>query len=187
MRKLDKPLFFFGILLILAGLIWSVVVPAPTVVQKTPSPVATNSAVLGAKNYQEAEVIRVVDGDTIHIQLDNKEEIVRFIGVDAPEVVDPRKKAQCFGKEASNFTKNMLNGKKIILEEDASQGNRDKYNRLLRYVFLEDGTNFNKLLIQEGYAHEYTYRLPYRYQVEFKEAQKQAESHKKGLWADNAC
>lgn len=53
--------------------------------------------------------------------------------------------------------------------------------------FLEDGTNINKLMISEGYAHEYTYNIPYKYQSEFKQAQKEAEENNRGLWADNAC
>ena len=81
----------------------------------------------------------------------------------------------------------MLDGKQVRLEPDVSQGDRDKYNRLLRYVYLEDATLVNKLLIQEGYAHEYTYRIPYTYQVEFEDAERDAREQKRGLWADGVC
>lgn len=81
----------------------------------------------------------------------------------------------------------LLQSKIVMLEEDQSQGDKDKYERLLRYVFLPDGMNVNKELIQEGYAYEYTYNLPYKYQDEFKKAQISARESKRGLWADNAC
>lgn len=132
-------------------------------------------------------VSSVIDGDTIQVVIDSKKETIRLIGIDSPETVDPRKPVQCFGKEASAKAKSILSGKSVRLESDPTQGERDKYQRLLRYVFLEDGTNFNKLMISEGYAHEYTYNIPYKYQSEFKQAQKEAEANKLGLWADNAC
>lgn len=133
-------------------------------------------------------VVRVVDGDTIQVDINGTKETVRLIGVDTPEVVDPRKPVQCFGRQASEFTKQNLTGKKVRLESDPTQSDRDKYHRLLRYVYLEDGTLFNKLLIEQGFAHEYTYQSnPYKFQLEFKNAEKEARENKKGLWADNAC
>jgi len=132
-------------------------------------------------------VVKVVDGDTIDVSIDSKTERLRLIGIDTPETVDPRKPVQCFGIEASNKAKDMLAGKKVSLEADNTQGERDKYDRLLRYVFLEDGTNFNEYMINEGYAHEYTYSLPYKYQADFKQAQKNAETSKKGLWGSGVC
>ena len=133
------------------------------------------------------EVSKVIDGDTINVFIDGKKETIRLIGIDSPENVDPRELVQCFGKEASNKAKEVLTGKKVSLEADPSQGERDKYDRLLRYVFLEDGTNFNKLMIAEGFAHEYTYNLPYKYRDEFIEAEKKASQEKLGFWADDAC
>jgi micrococcal nuclease len=131
------------------------------------------------------EVVNVVDGDTIKVNINGATETLRLIGIDTPETVDPRKPVQCFGKEASNKAKEILTGKKVRLEADSTQDERDKYNRLLRYVYLEDGTFFNKLMIEEGYAHEYTYQSnPYKYQTEFKEAEKNARESKKGLWGD---
>lgn len=132
-------------------------------------------------------VTKVIDGDTIDVLIDGKKETVRLIGINTPESVDPRRPVQCFGKEASDKARKILNNKDVYLESDSSQGERDKYSRLLRYVFLEDGTNFNKLMIQEGYAYEYTYNTPYKYQQEFRKAQKEAEDQKIGLWADDAC
>ena len=134
-----------------------------------------------------AQVLRVIDGDTIVVTINSKTEKVRLIGVDTPETVDPRKQVQCFGKEASAFTKQLLTNQTITLESDITQENRDKYKRLLRYVYLPDGTNVNKKIIADGYGFEYTYQIPYRYQQEFKEAQRAAREQKRGLWADGAC
>jgi len=149
--------------------------------------VVTTSSPVPTKQLNLYAVSSVIDGDTIQVVIDGKKETLRLIGIDTPETVDPRKPVQCFGKEASAKAKSLLTGKSVGLEADPTQGERDKYQRLLRYVFLEDGTNFNKLMISEGYAHEYTYNTPYKYQSEFKQAQKEAEASKVGLWADNAC
>jgi micrococcal nuclease len=134
------------------------------------------------------KVSKVIDGDTLDIDMNGKTERIRLIGMDTPETVDPRKVVQCFGKEASDKAKEMLIGKMISIEADNSQGERDKYDRLLRYVYLEDGTFFNKYMIAEGYAHEYTYQSnPYKYQLDFKEAEKQARETEKGLWSPDSC
>lgn len=194
-RKVDRILFLLGVIFVLGGFavgkFYEFFTPQTpsrkeaVQVFATPTIQPQVTSVLGDKNYQEANVIKVVDGDTIHVLLDNKDQTIRLIGVDTPETVDPRKKVQCFGKEASEFTKGKLSGKKVFLQNDVTQTNIDKYNRLLRYVVLPDGTNFNKLLIQEGYAHEYTYDVPYQYQAEFKGAQKEAQEKNLGLWS--AC
>lgn len=133
------------------------------------------------------KVVSVTDGDTIKVSIGGVTQTIRMIGMDTPETVDPRKPVQCFGKEASNKTKEMLSGKMIRLESDSTQGDLDKYQRLLRYVFLEDGTNFGKYMIEQGYAHEYTYDLPYKYQAEYKAAQKDAQANQRGLWSPNTC
>lgn len=132
-------------------------------------------------------VVSVTDGDTLSVEIDGKKESLRLIGINTPETVDPRTPVECFGKEASNKAQELLNGKKVFLEADSTQSERDKYSRLLRYAFLEDGTNFNKLMIEEGYAYEYTYNTPYKYQAEFKQAETLAKENKKGLWAENTC
>ena len=133
-------------------------------------------------------VTKVVDGDTIKVEMDGVIETLRLIGLDTPETVDPRKVVQCFALEASNKAKEILTGKFVRLEADSTQGERDKYQRLLRYVYLEDGTFYNQLMIAEGYAHEYTYDSnPYKYQIEFIEAENLARESNKGLWSDNTC
>lgn len=133
------------------------------------------------------QVVKVVDGDTLDVKINGKVERLRLIGIDTPETVDPRKSVQCFGIEASNKAKELLIGKSVGLEADESQGEKDKYGRLLRYVILPDGTNFNLFMIREGYAHEYTYDEAYKYQAQFKSAQEEAIAGEKGLWNPQAC
>lgn len=134
------------------------------------------------------QVTRVIDGDTIEVTINGTVEKVRLIGIDTPEVVDPRRPVQCFGIEASNHAKQILTGKQVMLVSDPTQSNRDKYGRLLRYVFLPDGTNFNKMMIEQGYAFEYTYHSnPYMYQSEFQQAQRDARENNRGLWASTTC
>jgi micrococcal nuclease len=138
---------------------------------------------------QEAIIIKVIDGDTVDVSFNEKTERIRVIGIDTPETVDPRKSVQCFGKEASDQAKLYLKkGTTVELEADPSQGERDKYKRLLRYIWTDSGrVDFGKDMISLGYAYEYTYNLPYKYQEIYKKAEKEAEQGKKGLWADNAC
>lgn len=157
------------------------------IITKTNLPSVSATATPSKENKKIYSVVKVVDGDTLDVLIEGKVERLRLIGINTPETVDPRKPVECFGVEASNKAKTILSGKRVSLESDDTQGERDKYSRLLRYVFLEDGTNFNLLMIKEGYAYEYTYSLPYKYQSEFKAAQKSAETNKKGLWASGVC
>ena len=105
-----------------------------------------------------AQVVeRVVDGDTIIVQGVGR---VRLIGVDTPETVHPRRPVECFGKEASAFTKRLLHGQRVRLEYD--QERTDRYGRTLAYVYLSSGTFANAEIIRQGYGHAYT-RFPFRY------------------------
>ena len=132
-------------------------------------------------------VVRVIDGDTIEVKIGNKYESVRFLGINAPETVDPRKPVECFGIEASEKLKELLSNKEVLLKSDSTQTNRDKYGRLLRYVYTSDGTLINQIMIEQGFAYEYTYEIPYKFQKEFKSAEVSARSQKRGLWADGVC
>jgi endonuclease YncB( thermonuclease family) len=137
--------------------------------------------------YTYYSVVEVVDGDTLKINISGKTETLRLIGLDTPETVDPRKPVQCFGREASNKAKELLSGKKVRIEKDSTQGELDKYGRTLAYVYREDGLFYNKYMIEQGYAHEYTYSTPYKYQAEFKAAEKSARENQRGLWSPNTC
>lgn len=146
-----------------------------------------SAATVTTPQYTYYSVVSVVDGDTLKINLNGTTETLRLIGIDTPETVDPRKPVQCFGKEASNKAKELLSGKKVRIEKDSTQGERDKYGRLLAYIYREDGLFYNKYIIEQGYAHEYTYNLPYKYQAEFKAAEKFARENQLGLWSPNTC
>ena len=132
-------------------------------------------------------IIKVIDGDTLSVNINSQIQTVRLIGLDTPETVHPSKPVECFGKEASAKAREILTNQRVKLEKDLTQGDYDKYGRLLAYVFLEDGINFNKFMIEEGYGYEYTYNFPYKYQSEFKFAEQKARELKKGLWADGVC
>jgi len=132
-------------------------------------------------------VVRVIDGDTIVLNVDGVHETVRLIGINTPETKDPRRPVECFGAEASAYAQQLLAGQQVILSSDDSQGTRDKYNRLLGYIHLRDGRFFNLEMIRQGFAYEYTYRTPYEFQQEFKAAQKHAQENQLGLWSVKTC
>jgi len=145
------------------------------------------SSALDNPQYEYYYVSNIVDGDTIKVSINGATENLRLIGIDTPETVDPRKPVQCFGKEASDKAKELLSGKKIRIEKDPTQGDFDKYGRRLAYVYREDGLFYNKYMIERGYAFEYTYIAPYKYQAEFKLAEQSAKNKELGLWSPDAC
>ena len=125
----------------------------------------------------------VRDGDTIEVLYgSNSVQAIRLIGVDTPETVHPEKPVECYGPEASAYTKNALKGREVGVELDSSQGEYDAYDRILAYVYI-DGRNFNLDLIKNGYGYEYTFNEPYRYQKAFREAESYAVSNALGLWS----
>lgn len=129
----------------------------------------------------------VVDGDTVGIENDGAEARIRLLGIDTPETVDSRTPVECFGRESSLKTADILSGEKIRLAFDPSQGIKDRYGRVLAYVYLENGELVNKTLIREGYAREYTYIAPHRMKKEFEEAERLAREEEKGLWSKGVC
>ncbi len=134
------------------------------------------------------KVLEVVDGDTIEVSEGCKTTKVRLIGINTPESVDPRRPVQCYGLEASHYAKELLNGALVRLQTDPVSETLDKYGRTLAYVIMENGTNVNLLMIQQGFAQEYTYKSQsYLYQKEFKTAQIKAKTEGKGLWNINTC
>lgn len=128
-------------------------------------------------------VARFVDGDTIVVSMQGKAETVRFIGIDTPETHKPNTPVQCYGPAAAAYTKNIIGSHLVRLESDILSANRDRYDRLLRYVYLDNGTFVNKELVQRGYAFYYPY-FPFSKAQEFKDAQTSAQQQFLGLWGN---
>lgn len=126
-------------------------------------------------------VIRVVDGDTLHVSVGCVDTDVRLIGVNTPETVDPGKPVECYGPEASARTHQLLDGHSVYLEYDPAQGRHDRYGRTLAYVWLAHRL-VNRNLIMHGYGHAETQYGSYRYESSFLAAEHTAQTHHRGLW-----
>lgn len=124
-------------------------------------------------------VIQVIDGDTIFLE---NGEAVRYIGVDAPETQHPRRGLECFGPEATERNTELVGGKRVRLEADLQD--RDRYGRLLRYVYVGD-VFVNEVLIEEGYAYAYYFPPNTSHYMEFLQLELKAEKNGFGLWS--AC
>ena len=137
-----------------------------------------------------AFVIRAVDGDTLVVTLDGEagESHIRLLGMNSPETVDPRKPVECFGKEASAHIHELVDGKRVRLVADPQADERDKYNRLLRHVILEDGTDVNAAMVKDGYAYAYlSFPLNPQRRREIKKFEQEARSGQRGLWNPATC
>ena len=168
------------------------ILPTPNTVIVNPSPVATtiadfsnSGATPAASRFKElGEVVKVVDGDTIDVRLNGQVKRLRYIGVNTPETVDPRRGVECFGKEASEENKKIVGGQTVFLEKDVSD--TDRYDRLLRYVYLSLNTGemllVNDYLVREGFAQVSTYPPDVKYVERFKDAENEARNNNKGLW-----
>ncbi len=171
-RRSLLQLVAFGVAVIALLFSGSQAIPHPTKAD-------VNEAVC---SWELPRVAEVIDGDTIKVKNENTNAVatVRLIGVDTPETKDPRKPVQYYGKEASNYTKDQLEGKKVILEGDVE--GRDKYSRALCYVRLADGTLFNEQLVTEGYARVDTFPPNIKYKQLFEKAEADAKQNNRGLW-----
>jgi len=134
---------------------------------------------------QQTKVVqRVIDGDTIMVKFYDR---VRLLGVDTPETVHPNKPVEYYGKEASEFLSNLLPvGTKVTLQFDRANiksRHKDRYKRLLAYIFLEDGTFVNAEILKQGYGFAYT-KYPFEYMDEFREYEREARASGVGLWAN---
>jgi micrococcal nuclease len=122
-----------------------------------------------------------VDGDTVAVDMNGHVESVRFIGIDTPETHKPDTPVQCYGPEASAYTRKLIGSGKVRLVSDPQSTDRDRYDRLLRYVYLQDGTLVNRRLVEQGYAFYYPY-FPFDKSADFSSVQKTAKAAGKGLW-----
>ena len=123
-----------------------------------------------------------VDGDTIAVNMNGSVEIIRFIGVDTPETHKPNTPVQCYGPDAAAHTKQVISKfGKVRLEADPLDTNRDRYGRLLRYVYLPDGTLLDEQIIKQGFGFAYL-SFPFSKKVQFAADQTAARTAKLGLW-----
>lgn len=142
-----------------------------------PTNVPTSTTGITPSEKQKVKVVRVIDGDTIEIEGKIK---VRYIGVNTPELHDPKKPVECFGQAASDENKKLVEGKEIYIQKDISE--TDKFKRLLRYVWV--GNIFvNDYLVRQGFAQVSTFPPDVKYQQQFIEAQTEARETKRGLWS----
>jgi micrococcal nuclease len=129
-----------------------------------------------------ANVVKVTDGDTIRVDFveGEKNRPIRYIGIDTPETVHPTLGVQPFGPEASTRNKSLVGSKRVCLEPDVSE--TDRYDRLLRYVWLADGRMVNEVLVQEGLAVLDTFPPDVKYADRFLAAQALARDSGLGVW-----
>ena len=145
----------------------------------------------GDQDFVQAVIVRAVDGDTAVVKIDGQEKRVRFLGVDTPETVHPNKPVQFYGKEASSFTKESLNGRRVWLEYDSNP--QDRYGRHLAYIWLNNPKTINESTIREnmfnarlllgGYAKVMIIKPNRRYETEFSKFQEEARNKKLGVWS----
>ncbi len=177
-----KSVFTVGVLVLLVYFGWKYIIPKLD--QKV------------SKEKQAYLVKKVNDGDTFEVEIDGKTEKVRMLGIDTPEKWDSdkferdqqrtgkdRETIKKLGTLSSDFTTRLIGGKKVILQPDTKGDDKDKYGRLLRYVYLEDGTFVNLKIVEEGYANAYR-KFNVTKQNEFIQAERDAREKKKGLWGE---
>lgn len=179
-RRVASPLV--ATLALLCWLAGCRVAGAPPAGRAGAGPAGAEASYTPGPGTAQARVVRVVDGDTLIAQVEGREQRVRYIGVNTPESVDPRREVQCFGKEAAARNAELVRGKTVSLEKDVSE--TDQYGRLLRYVSV-DGGLINATLIREGYARVVTYPPDVRFADDFRRLEREAREAKRGLWG--AC
>ena len=166
--------------LVLVGCAVSSTVTVTSTASGSPSrPRVTPAAAPG----RTATVTRVVDGDTAHVRLRGQDVTIRFIGVDTPETVAPGQPIECYGPEASRFTTRELTGETVRLEFDVER--IDPYGRTLAYIWMPDGSLFNKTLVRRGFATVATYPPDTKYVGRFEASERAARDTGRGLWG--AC
>lgn len=151
-----------------------------------PTGIPTSTITVAPYEKQKVKVLRVIDGDTIEIEGNIK---LRYIGINTPELHDPKKPVECFGQVASDENKKLVEGKEIYIQRDVSE--TDKYKRLLRYVWVGDPSTssgqvifVNDYLVRQGFAQVSTFPPDVKYIPQFLAAQTEAQNNDRGLWKD---
>lgn len=137
---------------------------------------------ISSQKYEYYKVTSVVDGDTLHIQIDGQDETVRLVGIDTPELSHPSKPVECFAQEAKDKLSELVLDKEVRFEYDSKQGKRDKYDRLLLYIWVDD-IFVNDYMVREGYAYAYR-EIDSDCLEQFKKGEYEAKESEKGLWGD---
>lgn len=180
-KKISQKKLLSILISLLVIVIYKILSPPPATDQNNLTIPTPNSLI--NVSTQSAVVKRVIDGDTVELE---NGQVVRYIGVDTPELHDPRKKVECFAQEAAEFNKKLVEGKTVRLEKDVSE--TDKYKRLLRYVYVDNPSTssgqifVNKNLVEEGYAYAATFPPDVKYSELFRQTQEEAMKNNKGLW-----
>lgn len=154
---------------------------APAQAKDTSAPTIGPTNIEWQDRLTEALVTRVVDGDTIDVLIEGEEFRVRYIGIDTPETVDPRRPVGCFGVEASQRNHDLVDEMTVGLEKDVSE--TDRFGRLLRYVWLDDQM-VNAALVAGGYATASAYPPDVAYSDMFLDLQREAREQSLGLWSE---
>jgi micrococcal nuclease len=156
--------------------------PSPTntgATTSTPTPILKSTITVSApiSGYQTATVTRIIDGDTIEVEIEGKSYRLRYIGMDTPERGRP------FFSRATEANRQLVENQTVLLEKDVSE--TDRYGRLLRYVYLQDGTMVNAELVRQGYAQVATFPPDVKYQDTFIQLQREAREARRGLWGES--
>jgi len=170
MRRRTATLWIIGFLLLAAWAGWDLV---PGELSGTPG-----------RADLEGRVVRVVDGDTVRVRVDGREETVRYIGVDTPETKRPGSPVECFGPAAGAANERLVGGREVRLE--VGEEERDRYDRLLAYVYrADDGRFVNEILVRDGYARPLAIEPNVRHAAAFAALADEALEAGRGLWS--AC
>ncbi|MCC2252744.1 thermonuclease family protein [Virgibacillus sp. AGTR] len=150
--------------------------------QQTPPETLNNN------DYDKGLVVYVIDGDTFDVQLENGEtERIRPILVNAPEICHDSSPADCepepYGDEATDFTRDLLDGETVYLEQDVSE--RDPYDRRLYYVYLEDGQMFQEIILAEGLAEIAVFEPDVKYQSHLETFEQKAKDQQINMWSES--
>lgn len=189
-----RPLGSLGVSLLVASLLVLAACSSTPVVLEVQAPATIGEEPPG---YEVAVVVRVVDGDTIRVVVEEivpgpgagdtrvgAEYPVRLTGIDTPESVKPDSPVECFGREASQALKALLDGETVRLVKDVED--TDRYDRLLRYVYFGDEMA-NARMVANGYAHAFTYPPNVRHSDLFVRLERDAREGDRGLWAPDNC
>jgi len=155
----------------------------PTATGTRSSPQTQGAGLAPTGPTEDARVVRVVDGDTLIVDRGTGDERLRYIGIDAPESVKPNTPVEFMGHEAAVANAALVEGRTVVLERDVSE--RDRFGRLLRYVWLRDGDAWrlvNLELVEQGYAQAVTFPPDVRRQDVLRAAEADARAAGAGLW-----